>query len=668
MKKVYAGILCSVLAGISMVLTAQEPIRELKKGESIAAVFGEQESHRYQLPMEKDQYALLEIMQKDLDVVVTVYDPHGEILELVDRAYGSTGPEYVTLISKKAGTYELEVKPFDSSKKGGSYEIEILKFEPKAQTKAGQVDQLMYIWDNRETPGAAIAVVEDGEITFNKGYGMSNLEYDIPITPSSIFHIASVSKQFTAFSILLLEQEGKLSLDDDVRKYIPEVPDFGTTITLNHLVHHTSGLRDQWNLLALAGWRLDDVITRDQILKLVSRQKELNFPPGEEFLYCNTGFTLLAEVVARVSGKTFAQFTAERIFAPLHMSSTLFYDDHEKIVKNRTYSYHQDSTGFKKSVLSYANVGATSLFTTAEDLSLWAMNFEKPVVGDQAIVERMNTRGILNNGDTIEYALGQSMETYKGLKLISHGGSDAGYRTYLGRFPDQRFDVVVLSNNAAFSPGGIAMKIADICLDGLLEEVQEEDTGAMAASAGVEIDPDTLKAYAGDYILDDGTVFSILLQEDGLAVTVAGQPEFKLEPLSTTQFRLAVANAEVTFLRDEDNQVSQMKLKQGSSELVMNRGEAFDVGSVDLSEFVGRYYSEELLTMYEFILEDGTLVARHQRHPDIKLTPIGPDKFSGDAWFFGQVEMVRDPSGAITGCKVSSGRVRNLAFTKIKTI
>ena len=647
-----------------MVLTAQEPIRELKKGESISAVFGEQESHRYQLQMDKDQYALLQIMQKSLDVIITAYGPDGKILGLTDRAYGSSGPEYVTLISDKAGTYELEVKPFDPSKKGGSYEIEILKFEPKAQTKAGQVDQLMTVWDNGDTPGAAIAVVEDGEITLKKGYGMSNLEYDIPITPSSIFHIASVSKQFTAFAILLLEQEGRLSLDDDVRKYIPEVPDFGHTITLNHLVHHTSGLRDQWNLLALAGWRLDDVITRDQILKLVSLQKELNFNPGEEFLYCNTGFTLLGEVVARVSGKTFAQFTAERIFEPLHMNSPLFFDDHEKIVKSRTYSYHQDSTGFKKSVLSYANAGATSLFTTVEDLGLWAMNFEEPVVGDQAIVERMNTRGILNNGDTIDYALGQTIGTYKGLKLISHGGSDAGYRTYLGRFPDQRFDVVVLSNNAAFDPGGIAMKIADIYLDGLLEEGQEEDTEAMAASAGVEIDADTLKAYAGDYILDDGTVFTILQQEDGLAITVAGQPEFKLEPLSTTRFRLTVADAEVTFLRDEDNQVSRMKLKQGSSELVMNRGEAFDKASVDLSGFTGKYYSEELLTMYEFILEDGTLVARHQRHPDIKLTPTGPDKFSGDAWFFGQVEMVRDPSGAITGCKVSSGRVRNLAFTK----
>jgi len=414
----------------------------------------------------------------------------------------------------------------------------------------------------------------------------------------------------------------------------------------------------------MAGWRLDDVITKDQILKLISLQKELNFTPGDEFLYCNTGFTLLAEVVARVSGETFAQFTDERIFKPLHMSSTLFYDDHEKIVKNRTYSYHQDSTGFKKSVLSYANVGATSLFTTVEDLSRWAMNFEEPVVGNKAIMERMNTRFVLNNGDTIDYALGQSIGNYRGLHMISHGGSDAGYRTFLGRFPDQRFDVVVLSNMASFNPTGIAMKITDIYLDGQFQKVQLEDIEAEAVPAGVEIDADTLKAYTGDYVMDDGTVFTVLLQEDGLAITVAGQPEFKLEPLSTTRFRLTVANAEFTFFRDEDNQVSQMKLKQGADELIMNRAEPFDRESVDLSEFTGRFYSEELLTMYEFILEDGKLVARHQRHPDIKLTPTGPDKLSGDAWFFGQVEMVRDPSGAITGCRVSSGRVRNLAFTK----
>lgn len=665
MKRIYTGILCLILIGFSTALNAQESEQILKKGEVVTAVIGENESQRYQLQMEKDHLALLEILQKGVDLIITTYNTEGKVFRIFDSPNGSNGPEYVTLISDLAGTYEIEIEPFDSTEKGGSYEIDILKFEPKAHTESGQIDQLMSVWDNRETPGAAIAVVKDGEITFEKGYGMSNLEYDVPITPSSIFHIASVSKQFTAFAILLLEAEGKLSLDDDVRKYIPEVPDFGSTITLNHLVHHTSGLRDQWNLLAMAGWRLDDVITKDQILKLVSRQKELNFPPGEEILYCNTGFTLLAEVVARVSGKSFAQFTEERIFKPLNMSSTLFFEDHEKIVKNRTYSYHQDPTGFKKSVLSYANAGATSLFTTVEDLSLWAMNFEDPVVGSQAIVEKMKTRFVLNNGDTIDYALGQGIGTYKGLSLISHGGSDAGYRTYLGRFPDQHFAVIVLSNMASFNPSGIAMRIADIYLEGQLMEEPEEEMKKETASASVEIDPDTLDAYAGDYILGDGTVFSILRDEDGLAITVVGQPEFRLEPLSGISFRATAVNADVTFLRDQDNQVSQMKLNQGSTELLMNRAQPFDPGTVDLSEFTGRYYSEELLTMYEFIFSDGTLVARHQRHPDITLTPTGQDRLTGNTWFFGPVEMVRDPSGAITGCKVSSGRVRNLAFTKM---
>ena len=234
-----------------------------------------------------------------------------------------------------------------------------------------KIDSIFSNYNDINKPGASVAVVSNGEIIFKKGYGSANLEYDIPVTPSTVFHIASVSKQFTVYAILLLEQEGKLSFDDDIRKHIPEVPDFGTTITLRHLAAHTSGMRDQWSLLNLAGWRWDDVITKDHIMKLVTKQKELNFQPGEEYTYCNTGFTLLAEVVARVSGKSFAEFTEEYMFKPLNMTKTLFYDDHEKVVKDRAYSYYATDGSYKKSVLSYANVGATSLFTTVEDLALW---------------------------------------------------------------------------------------------------------------------------------------------------------------------------------------------------------------------------------------------------------------------------------------------------------
>jgi CubicO group peptidase (beta-lactamase class C family) len=252
-----------------------------------------------------------------------------------------------------------------------------------------KVDQLFAAWDKPESPGAAIAVIKDGAVTYQRGYGSANLEYNIPITPKTVFHVASVSKQFTAFAITLLVNQGKLSLDDDIRKHLPEVPDFGKKITIRHLLHHTSGLRDQWVLLAMAGWRLDDVITKEHILKIVRHQKELNFDPGEEHVYSNTGYTLLAVIVERVSGKSFREYTEANIFKPLGMTSTHFHDDHEMIVKNRAYSYAPvKDAGFKLAALNYANVGATSLFTTAEDLVRWVLNFEDKKVGGAAVIEQ----------------------------------------------------------------------------------------------------------------------------------------------------------------------------------------------------------------------------------------------------------------------------------------
>lgn len=230
-----------------------------------------------------------------------------------------------------------------------------------------KVDQLFATWDKPESPGAAIAVIKDGVVVYKRGYGSANLEYNVPITPQTVFHVASVSKQFTAFAIALLAHQGKLSLDDDIRKHLPEVPDFGKKITIRHLIHHTSGLRDQWTLLGMAGWRLDDVITKEHILKMVRHQKELNFDPGAENLYSNTGYTLLAVIVERVSGQSFRDYTDANIFKPLGMTNTHFHDDHERIVKNRAYSYSPAGPGggFKAAPLNYANVGATSLFTTA---------------------------------------------------------------------------------------------------------------------------------------------------------------------------------------------------------------------------------------------------------------------------------------------------------------
>jgi CubicO group peptidase (beta-lactamase class C family) len=445
------------------------------------------------------------------------------------------------------------------------------------------------------SPGASIAVVKDGKIVFSKGYGSAELEYDIPITSSTVFHIASISKQFTAFAILMLENEGRLSINDDIRKYVPEVPDFGKVITLDHLMHHTSGLRDQWELLALAGWRLDDNITTKQILRLVSRQKELNFNPGDEMLYCNTGYTLLAEVVARVSGMSFIDFTRTRIFEPLKMSHTLFYDDCEKLVKNRAYSYYADSTGYKKSNLNYSTVGATSLFTTSEDLCLWALNFEKPLVGKD-FIEKMAKKGVLNKGDTIGYAMGQGMYNYKGLKIFEHGGADAGYRSDLMRIPGEHFSVNVLSNMASFNPGDIAAKVRDIYLTGTQVKEPEKpanpepmaDTGnimptqdpQLTATQLPDFDPKSvnLAELTGEYYSDElNTSYTFVIESGKLVARHFRTGDINLTPVKENIFGGDQWYfGQIEFIRDESKRVTGCKVGAGRvKNLIFTRMKSF---------------------------------------------------------------------------------------------
>lgn len=429
-----------------------------------------------------------------------------------------------------------------------------------------------------------------------------------------------------------------------------------------------SGLRDQWELLAMAGWRLDDIITKDQILRIVSQQKELNFTPGDEYMYCNTGFTLLAEVVARVSGQTFPEFTRTHIFEPLKMTNTLFYDDCEKIVKNRAYSFYADSTGYKKSILSFSNVGATSLFTTAEDLCQWSQNFENPVVGDKDIINRMNLRGILNKGDTITYAMGQVIGKYKGLKIISHSGSDAGYRSFLVRFPDQRFSVNVLSNLASFDPGGMSFKIADIYLKDkevvAVPIIEETSSKTPVEITGVKIDHDVLVSYCGQYEWKPGEFITISIENDNLFVSA---PELLKSPMTivtATEFEVKPVSARVTFIKGDSGKISKMKVIMNGEERFAMRSPDFDPTKITLPEYSGDFYSEELSTTYSMVVESGKLIARHFRTGDVMLTLTKPDHFSGNKWYFSRVVFTRDSNGKITGFKVSGGRVRNLNFEK----
>lgn len=624
------------------------------------------EKHTYKVILDSDQFALFKLTQRGVDIRITTYNPNGERLEEFDSPNGRRGPELFTITSDQGGDYLIEILPFDENEPKGNYDLNIEFMKAKAVTPNEQVDELFAAWDNSESPGVAVAVVKDGDIIYKKGYGLANLEYDVPIETNSVFHIASVSKQFTVFSILLLEEDGKLSLDDDIRKYIPEVPDFGKPITLRHLATHTSGLRDQWVMLSMAGWRMDDVITKEHILKLVSTQKELNFEPGEKYNYCNTGFTLLAEVVARVSEMTFAEYTKAHIFDPLGMEFTQFYDDHERIVKNRAYSYYSDEGGYKKSVLNYANVGATSLFTTVEDLSKWSANFKNLTVGTQAMIDKMNTPAILNDGETFGGALGQFVGTYKGLNEIQHGGADAGYRSYLTRFPDQDFAVIVFSNTAEFNPGGMAHKVVDIYLKNqLIADDSSEGNEESQVQEEIAVSPDLLQSYVGEYELMPGFIVEISENNGKLSAIATGQEVVECAPLSQTEFELVSVGAKIEFMPPVSGVSQGFKLYQGGQIMEAKRLAAFDKEAVILEELVGVYYSDELKTSYSFVLVDDHLVVKHDRLSDFQIHPIAVDKFSGDAWFFGGVDIVRNEEGEVSGLKISNGRVVDLYFEKV---
>jgi CubicO group peptidase (beta-lactamase class C family) len=641
---------------------AQVQKGELIKDKLISSEITPAEKHQYNISLEKDQFVFFRLMQKGVDVEITTYDPEGKKMEYFDGINGNNGPELFTLTSGKKGIYMIEITPFDDKDSSGIYELTVEIIKPKATSPNEQVDEVFSPWDNNSTPGAAVAIVKDGSIIYKKGYGLANLEYDIPISTSSIFHIASISKQFTVFSILLLEKQGKLSLEDDIRKYIPEVPYFGKTITLRHLASHTSGLRDQWSLLEMAGWRMDDVITKEHILKLVSKQKELNFNPGDEYSYCNTGFTLLAEVVSRISEMSFAEFTKANIFEPLKMSHTLFYDDHEKIVKNRAYSYFVDNTGTKKSILNYANVGATSLFTTVEDLSLWLTNFSNIKIGDSTIINKMNKLAVLNNGETFGGALGQFVGQYKGLNEIQHGGADAGYRSYLTRFPDENFSVIVLSNSAELNASSTAHKVVDIYLKDKLEKEAVKE--GKSTKTDFVVSADILSTYVGNFELP-GFEIEITESNGQLYGTPAGVAGALLIPSSTTKFKVDGVEATVEFIPNGGENIKSFKLSQNGQTMEAVRANIFDKTAVNLSDFSGEFYSEELSTTYSFTMVDGKLTAKHSRLSDFGLDLIKEDVFRSDAWFFGQVEFVRDTNSIITGFKVSTGRVKNLYFKKI---
>ncbi len=521
-----------------------------------------------------------------------------------------------------------------------------------------EIDKAFAAFEKPGSPGCAMAVYRDGEIAYEHGYGEASLELGVPITPRTVFDIGSTSKQFTAFSILLLERDGKLSLDDDVRKYVPELQPMPRPVTLRNLMLHTSGLRDYLTLWALAGMKTENWTTQAEAVQLVARQKHPNFPAGNEWLYSNTGYLLLGEIVKRVSGKSLPEFAAERIFRPLGMDHTFYLDDHTRVVPGKAEGYvPRRGGGFSVEMSDFEQTGDGAVQTSVEDLLLWDRNFYQPKVGDQALLEKAQTVGILNDGKKLDYAAGLMIGTYRGLPIVRHGGSWAGYRADLLRFPGVRTSVACLCNLGTANPSALADRVADVVLAAQLQP--RDQKAAPAARPEVKVPAEKLAPLAGFYEPVKPGPFRRIALKDGVLRFGMGEGQ-PLKAVAADRFVSGSSGGELYFPAASPGAAQEMQMiREGSGPETYRRLPAPDPQKPE--EFVGRFYSEELDATWTFAVAGGRLTARVLNDPPIVFTPVKEDWFLADN---GMVVRFERASGEVRRAFVQAGRVTNLGFEK----
>ncbi len=534
-----------------------------------------------------------------------------------------------------------------------------------------EVDKVFSDFQKPGSPGCALGVFRNGHVIYAKGYGLASVELNAPISPQTIFDIGSTSKQFTAASILLLEQQGKLSLSDDIRKYIPELPDYskesGRAITILNLLNHTSGLRDYIALLQLAGVNIDSVTTDEDALALVVRQKRLNFTPGSQWSYSNTNFFLLSVIVKRVGGVSLKEFASQNIFQPLHMTHTTFRDDHTMLLPNRALAYDPAGKGgYKLDVSYYEQLGDGAVHTSVEDLAKWDENFYSGQVGGKVFVAELQQPGKLNNGRILDYAKGLFIQDHRGLHTVRHGGAWGGYRAELLRFPDQHFSVACLCNVANANPEQRADRVADIYLAGLMKPQAESRSDAALTAAQMTV-------LSGMYRNPDGDVAKISATNGKLEWQIFGS-SFALRPLSPTEFVPIgfPADAKLTF---KSNGADELMEVSGDPMVAATykRVTQFTPSVAELGLYAGDYKSDELGVVYRLRVVHGKLglagisdklgIPRTGVPLPSTLEPTITDEFEiPDEGVM--VHFVRDPQNSVSGFDLRTGRAHGIDFSR----
>lgn len=512
------------------------------------------------------------------------------------------------------------------------------------------------------TPGCALGVYSAGKVLYAKGYGMANLDLDVPITPETVFDIGSTSKQFTAAAVVLLADEGKLSLDDDVRKYLPELPDYGRIITIDDLLHHTSGLRDYNGLLFLAGHHFEDFTTDEDALDIIARQKALNFETGTQWSYTNTGFFLLSIIVKRVSGQSLDAFAKERLFTPLGMPISHFRNDHTAIVKRRAVAYDRSGpNAFKINMSNWDQLGDGAVQTNVLELAKWDGEFYAPKVGGRALVDKLQTRATLRDGKPTPYGRGLFLDDYRGLARVRHGGAWAGFRATLMRFPTERLAIGMTCNLSDANPDKLAEAVADVVLAKALSASAADPAAAekspvtQSADVGPRLD---LAALAGAYVSDGAQSAIRLTAEKGVLTLHVSGRAFTLT--QTGPRRLTADRLPLTVDLDSDGQGLRLAL-YGAEEPPFRRMVAYAPTAAEIDALAGRYHSAELDADWSIQVEKGVAYLTSRTSGRMALTALSGDIWTSDDSF---LAFRRDPAGQVSGFDLSVARMLRIGFER----
>lgn len=531
-------------------------------------------------------------------------------------------------------------------------------FSVTSQNITNDIDGLFSMWENLNGPGGVVLVTQNNKTVFEKAYGLENISYKIPNTSESVFNIGSMSKQFTAMGIVLLQMEGKLSIDDDIKKYLPELNNFGKPITIRHLLHHTSGFRSSPELFGLAGWRDGDAISNEDFYSYLTKQTALNFEPGSEYMYTNSGYILLAKIIENVSKQNFKSWMKEKIFQPLQMNATFIEENSSNVVSKVATSY----TEIEPSVFNYVEnndltYGASNVYSTSKDVLKWMKNFNEASMNWKSAFEMLKTVDVLNSGQKNTYGFGVFVDDFFGNHRIQHTGAIAGFRSVMYSYPDDNLEIIILSNFESNQLSKTADQISQLFLQSkLLSEIHQEEIKP------ITLNDEVLKKYEGMFWSDKNNYSrKIYVENNTLWYLRTNNKKSPLIPISTTEFQMGGINEKLIVHFDVNT--NTMKLISADNSIdVFEKYVDKPLLVEDLKEYTGTFYSSELETFYTISLKDDKLIGYHSRFGEFDIQILKQDVLSWSGMAVSKYK--RNKKGSITGLTITMSRIRDLWFEK----